>query len=364
MPTSSRSLRLAAVGACAAAAAVAGTAGAQETKPVPTSCAGLTFTDAAGDQSFTPTRVQGQTVPSARKARENLDVLDGFFRYVPEGGKNVLTANIHIANLDKELEEGATSAGWYFKFKLGDVLNYVLAEVDGEGAVTYSYGTQAGTQLTETGATTGKLFEGPDGIVQIVVPSALKLDGKTLATPYAVAGFIEGTGPVGPFGGASLSNTADNGPDDTTKGKNFVATPCAEAGTQTPISGGTGGGGGGTTPGGTPGGTPPAAGPATLDLKVTVPKLSAKKLKKSKRFTVKLQAGESITGLAAKLLKGKKAVGTGRLASIAPGAGKLKLKLARKAAKKFKKGTYTLSFSGTKADGRKASGSVRLRVSK
>jgi hypothetical protein len=35
-------------------------AAAQTAVPQPTSCAGLAFTDAAGDQSFTPTRVQGR----------------------------------------------------------------------------------------------------------------------------------------------------------------------------------------------------------------------------------------------------------------------------------------------------------------
>ena len=136
--------------------------------------------------------------------------------------------------------------------------------------------------------------------------------------------------------------------------------PCAETGTTTPVSGTPAGG---TTPPATTAPAPPT-GPATLDLKVTAPKLSARKLFKRRAFAVRLQAGERITGLSAKLRKGKATLGSGKLAAVGPGVGTLKVKLTRKAAKRLKKGTYQLSFSGTKSDGRTASGAVSLRVAK
>ena len=343
-----------------AAAAATVPARAQDAKPAPTSCAGVTITDPAGDQRLTTGG--GGLGPGPA----NLDLQRVFFRFVPEGGKNVLTANIEITKLDKTLPTGSSSIAWHANWTLADVNYYVSARVTSGGATAYDYGTRSGAQTTSLGETTGKIIEGDLGIVQIVVPAdALKLTDKTLTDTYATAGYVQGPGTL----------FSDRGPDGTAFGKNYKATPCAEGGTPTPV------GSDPTPPAGNPpagdpppppsgeqppSGQPPApqTQPATLDLKVIAGRLSARKAKRTRSLSLRLRAGERIGSLSAKLLKGSATVGTARLKAFGPGTATLKVKLAKKAARKFKRGVYTLSFTGTKADGRTVSGSVQVSVKK
>jgi hypothetical protein len=99
--------------------------------------------------------------------------------------------------------------------------------------------------------------------------------------------------------------------------------------------------------------------PARLAVKVTVPKLRAKRLAKTRRITVKLRG--KATALKAQLRAGvapdAKVLGTGRLATL-DGSGKLKLKLRGK----LKRGRYVLSLTGRNADGAAAEGAVGVRV--
>lgn len=353
-----RAAGLAAVAAAVAASSVVLPARAAAPMPTPTSCAGTWVTDPAGDQEL---NVLG-LVNTGQKTPDNTDVISAFWRYVPNAaGVNELTVNVQVKKLDKTVQTGSLGTLWYVYFDIGDYTWFVNASMDSAGAVTYNYGDlgETGTGNTTQGETKGALFEGDNGIVQIVVPlDVIKPEGKSLANGHVDT----------KVSFRNVIPTVDRAPDGTDGAKTYKATPCAETETPTPVSpqptpsGGGSGGSGGTGTGGGTGSAP--AGPATLDLEVTAPKLSARKLKKSKRFTVKLKAGSKITGLTAKLLKGKKAVGAGKLAAVGPGAGKLKLKLARKAARKLKKGTYTLSLRGTGADGRAATGAVALRIKK
>lgn len=125
-----------------------------------------------------------------------------------------------------------------------------------------------------------------------------------------------------------------------------------------------------------PGGAPaPAPAPATgapapsaspepaPSITVKAGKLSAKKLKKAKKFTVALSSNGQVNKLKASFRKGKKAIGAGTLASL-NGSGKLTIKIAKKAAKKLKKGTYSFSVSGTDSQGRTVGTSLRLKVVK
>src|SRR3712207_5634198 len=106
----SKRLRATAV-AAVAIAVMAGAAGAQDnTKPTPTNCAGLAFQDPAGDQ-----RIPVGTAPTPQKTKDNMDIVGGFFRYANNAEDElVLTANLQIANLNKDLEQGANGAAWYF----------------------------------------------------------------------------------------------------------------------------------------------------------------------------------------------------------------------------------------------------------
>lgn len=94
-----------------------------------------------------------------------------------------------------------------------------------------------------------------------------------------------------------------------------------------------------------------------LKLSVKVAKASAKKLKKAKKLKVKVTVSRPAT-VTATLKKGKKAVGKGKLA-IKKSSGTLKLKFAKKAAKKLKKGKYVLTVVAN--DG-KTSTSKKVKV--
>ncbi|HVL97334.1 MAG TPA: hypothetical protein VM266_15875, partial [Solirubrobacteraceae bacterium] len=332
-------------GLLAAAALAVAPAGAQEAVPVPTSCAGVTFTDPAGDQEL---QLAGPTGPIklGHKPPENTDLLSGFFRYVPDAnGNNVLTANLVVSNLDTKVDPGSSGGTWYFYFKVGDATRSVSANLDTAGNWTYVYGTLGGSSgpgNNTDGDTTGKVYPGKEGVISIVVPvNAMGLANKSLTTPYGSSRVAYRT-PVG----LGLVPTADDGPDDRA-GKTFRVTPCAEEGTPTPTGtgdggGDAGGGGGGDTGGGSGGGggggtgtnPPSSGGAAALDLKVTAGKLSAKKIKRKRAIAFKVTAGERISDLAASLKRGGKTVGTGKLASVGPGKGTLKVKIAKAAAKK------------------------------
>lgn len=368
MPFKSRLMLLGAAAALSTSLSLPAIA--QDAKPEPTSCAGVTLTDPAGDQALQrPT----SSAPGIGSAPQNLDVLRAFFRYVPSAsGDNVLTANIEVTKLDKSLAQGSSSSAWYMRWSLGDVLQFVSATVGADGKVLYEWGHLEGTSIVADGTTTGRFLEGEKGIVEIVVPVAkMKLADKKLTLTFAQGRYVSQAAPDTP----SLVSTADRGPD-TGNGKDFSVTPCAEAGTPTPVQPNNPGATPPTStpppsgdpqsqpqqPSGKPAPAPAPAGPATLDLKVVAGKLIAKKVKKAKRFAVGLQAGERITGLSAKLRRGRTVVGSGNLASVGPGKGRLTVKIAKKALKRFKKGTYTLAFTGKKADGRTATGSVALRI--
>src|SRR4029077_13534253 len=99
------------------------------------------------------------------------------------------------------------------RWTVGDVVNYVDAHVDdttiGSGDVSYSYGVDDPVQgLTPAGDTSGRLFEGPKGVVQIDLPASVATG--TLDDPWAVAaeaipGFVlyGDSAPDGQTGGAA-----------------------------------------------------------------------------------------------------------------------------------------------------------------
>ena len=76
-----------------------------------------------------------------------------------------------------------------------------------------------------------------------------------------------------------------------------------------------------------------------------------------KTLSLKLKSSEAITKIGAQLLKGKKVVGTGKLASL-NGTGTLKLKLKSK----LKKGSYTLNLVGNRASGERATAAFKLKA--
>lgn len=244
--------------------------GAQQANPEPTSCAGVAFTDAAGDHTAT---------------RENLDLKAGFFRYVTNSaGENVLTANLQVTNLDETLQPRAHFHSWTFRWTSGTTRQYVRAILHSRNGVSFSHRTEGVDG--PPGGTTGRLFSGKDGIIEIVVPVAkLGLAGKRLTDLHA-------------FSEVAYSDPlhyyvlpADRAPDSQTGGKPFEVVPCAQQATA-------------TAPQPT---TAPAqaAGPPRLDVKVLAGKLSARKVNQRRSFSIRLRASEKTTALQARLQRGR-----------------------------------------------------------
>jgi hypothetical protein len=326
--------RIAAAAATVALAA-ATTAGAADPKPAP-SCYGKFFTDKAGDS------VRAHPGFAGDKGGENLDLLDGFFLY--DAGKAETTVNVHVKNLDKTVPEGSTSIQWQVEWTgSSGALTWVRAVTDFSGLVTYDFGGQQPTAATtfnvRQGATTGAFIEGPDGVVQMVIPATLEPKGTTLkglvAHAYEPVQAVPGAAPTPVKGGQLYEQDSAAGKGGFTIGADCPATaPAAPAPANAPASQ-----------------TPPQQADAPLPVK-----LVTKSAKRSKSLKLKLQSSEPVTQLAAQLKKGKKVVGKGSLAKL-DGKGTLKLK-----AKGLKKGGYVLDLAGTDGKGARRFVSVKLNV--
>jgi hypothetical protein len=318
---------------------------ADDTKPAP--CGEqLAYKDPASD------RVADETVIQSTDSSE---ILRGFLRYDPAKGPDALTFNVVVKNLKAEVPSGATTLSWVSYYRTpDDVLHFVRAILDFTGAVVYEYGNftpnPTGQVLTGVsvyeGTTNGKLFEGPEGIVQLVIPGAQAPVGTKLTTLYTSA--TQGrTLPTAfpPQVSRGVSSVIDTAPDDApdTAPGTFTVGPCAEA-PSAPA----------TTPGSGTAGDQSATLPVSL---VTKSANAASKKSKSKTLSLKLKSSEEVTSLGAQLVKGKQVYGTGKLAKL-NGTGTLKLKLK----KKLKKGSYTLNLVGNRASGERATVAFKLKA--
>jgi hypothetical protein len=296
---------LAAALAAAFVALPAASATAQDVpKPEP-GCAGTTFTDPRGDQVDDPT---GLGVGA--KGGDNVDVTSGFFRY----DAGVLTANIQVANLTLDVPADATGVVYYFYFAIGSTLHWVNAESDGT-SVAFNFGTldpNTGV-FTLQGATEGRLFLGPDGIVQIKVPPA------TGATPGTVLGtpFAESDSQL-----LVLIAVADQGPDGGRGGATYTVGECSSA----------------------PAPSPAPTAPSKLPFRAPSSLGSARKANAAKAIVFKGRATKPITDLKV-LLRGRSGKGSilasGGLARIS-GTKTVRLRVKHR----LRKGTYTLKASG------------------
>lgn len=320
-----------------------------DTKPA--SCGDeLAFKDPANDRGTTDGNVQGAGVATT----DSSEILRGFLKYDAAKGADALTYNVVVKDLKAEVPTGATSLSWVSYYRTpDDTLHFVRAIADFTGAIVYEYGNftpnplglvLSGLSLYE-GDTTGKLFEGPEGVVQIVIPAAHAPVGTKLATLYSTT--TQGrTLPTAfpPQVSRGLSVIVDTAPDDApeTAPGTYTVAPCAVV----PVVPGPGSVG-------TPTGSAPTL-PITL---VTKSAKAAKKKSKSKTLSLKLKSSEQITNIAAQLLKGKKVAGTGKLAKL-NGTGTLKLKLKGK----LKKGSYTLNLVGNRSSGERATAAFKLKA--
>ena len=309
--------------------AMAGTAHAALPAP---GCAGLAFSDEKGD-------VSAAAGPSAT----NLDITDGYFN-TDAAGK--VTATLKVANMSLMPPPPATAVSWYFTWVVKTTTYYVSLEADVTGAQTFETGTYGpnaagtGEAYTPTGETKGTVTEGPDGGIAFEVPKAAQGSvGKVLTAPAGHSFQLVQNG----LGGGVLLFGDETDPEG---GQAYEVGKCE---------------GGGTTVPGTTVGTTPIA--PTLGSPQAAPKLplglQTKSVKLAKgTLAIKLKASDAVTQIGARVRKGDKVFGTGKLASLAKGAtGTLKLK-----AKKIKKGSYLLDVTARLSDGRLASGQFTLRV--
>ena len=115
---------------------------------------------------------------------------------------------------------------------------------------------------------------------------------------------------------------------------------------------------GGPAPAPGAGGSPQPAPAAPATLTVKAPKASARKLNKSRRLTVKVSASGQVKNLVATLTKGKRKVGTAKLAGF-EGTGSVAIRLA----KKLKAGRYAVKVTATDAaSGKPVATSAKVRV--
>lgn len=306
-----------------AVATWAGTAGGQTPAPAkPVACLPAVIEDPAGDA----TDVQG-IGPGAT----NLDILDAFV--LSDGADKPVTVNMSIANLDRSAPPGATTPVWNFDWVFDGTSYYIAVTSFGGGDPTFTFGQRVDAVATTVsqpiGETTGTLYEGEKGVVQVVIPPdaggkvGSKLDGLLVRT---------GRGEIIPGVGRGLQFFQDTAPD-AGEGPDVVLEAC-----------------------------PPPELPVTAAAKAG----SAKKAAKRKRVKLFLQATAPVTGLTAKLVKSGQGEGGAALGQAtverAEGTVKLTLKLARKP--KVKKGAYDLMLEGTLADGRKAKKTVTLTFGK
>ncbi len=330
------------------AVAVALPARAQDAKPEPV--CGLSFTDPAGDNN-NPDNPQ-----DVDSADGNLDIVAGWFNYDAAKGDQGVTANLRVSDLSQRVSDGATGVVWNFVFDVGEGTRFVRTLIDFSGGPYYEYGTYVppvgGAALPRyqyDGTTEGKMFEGKDGVISVVVPPAAgAAAGAKLSAPFANASAsrqaVPGTVPSPTRG---LSTPIDTAPDDGAPGSGGTAfTVGACAAPSTPSAPGTG--------------VKPTQSESTgkRSLPVRILTKSSKALAKGKTLSIKLRASQTVTKLAAQLRRGKSVYGKGKLARLS-GNGTLKLKLSRKLAK----GKYVLDLAGNDSKGqhRLTAGSVTVK---
>ena len=351
-------------GALAVAGSVGPAGAVDDTQPAP--CQDLPFKDPAGDMA---NHLQD---PTGAKT-DSSDITAGFLQHTPSKGKDATTYNIVVKNLEKTVPDTFTTMSWTSYYTTGEgSIRFVKAWLDFAGGEAYEYGVftpdptgelpLTGVSQTQ-GQTTGKLFEGANGVIQVVVPEAHGKIGDTFQELYSASG-IGKTLPASPSApNRGLSAQLDLAPDEgAAAGKSWTVSTCPSGQAQTPV-GGLPPAPVDTPPTTEPGTSAPAqsqpqpaqAAPGTRALPVTLvtKAVAAKKVKRS--LALRLRSSEAVTNLGAQLRRGNAVVGRGKLAKLS-GTGTLKL-----AVKKLKKGTYTLDLAGDTASGR-AIGSIALKV--
>jgi hypothetical protein len=300
----------------------------------------LLFSDAPGDNA-------NMLVPAPFTSAAT-DALGGFIKY--DAAKGGATFNIVVKDLAATVPAGYTTVAWVGNYTGPDgTARWVRAVADFTGGVTFERGQTidavATTLSLYEGTTPGKMFEGPNGVVQVAIPD-LK-EGDALNPVYV--NILQGQLTLPPQTQAPTRGTSwimDVAPDGgEASAVKTVVGPCAGGASAPAAAGGT------KTPST---GTAPPTGNRKLPVKLVT--TSAKAKKKASTLALKLSSSEAIKGIGAQLRKGKSVLGKGSLASLS-GSGTIKLKV-----KALKKGSYTLDLVGKDSAGTTLMAAYKLKV--
>jgi hypothetical protein len=308
-----------------------------EVKPEP--CNGeLTFGDSARDQNEDPVATTDST-----------ELTGAFLRYYPARAET--TFNIVVKNLAASVPAPYLAMWWSGYYTLADGrMRFVRALLDATGTIAYHYGTFAFPAEPDTlggfpvyeGDTTGRLFEGPSGIVQLVIPKEDAVPGTTFTEMFATTYQGVAAPAAAPGQLQTLDNRYGNAMDiapnsGPSKSITYTVGPCQPA-----------------APAGTP--APRLPLPTTAGLSVRLASSSIR-APHGRRFSLGLRASQPIRDLRAKLLRAGKNVGRGSLARLS-GKGTLHVRASRRLAK----GRYVLSLIGRLADGSSAGAQLKLKL--
>lgn len=182
--------------------------------------------------------------PVADSHHPNVDVTRAWFHRADDGR---VTVNIQVANLVPAIDHAEHDRVlWRAMYTASGERRYVQATFRrGETDATYEHGRADGLKTTKLADTTGALFKGRSGVVQIALPDAP--DGAVLGSPVvagAEANAVETTWFERAPGG---DDPAD--PNEKSTGSDFRVVVCTGPSTpsgtgQTPSSGAPAAGGG------------------------------------------------------------------------------------------------------------------------
>jgi hypothetical protein len=333
----------------AAAALLLGAAPAHAVDAVtPAPCNGIHQEDSSGDTELQPPGGFGLPFPPAGEGPPATDLTALFFNYrAGKDGKKVLTANVQVANLVKDVPSPPDSSGgiaWYVIYTYDGSVRFLRAHNMTGDEVTYAYGTidpELGTYTTD-GETTGAFFEGANGVVQMDVPEEVggKL-GEELGGAIATADVFS----AGPDDQSGINNHVDTAPDDasvvTPNGQPYTVAECPSEAPAAPPA---------AVPASPPPLSSPSAAPAPApsqsssgEARVTFSKVigSARKAKKGRTLRVKVRSSQEIKRLRVQLRDRKgRLVASGAMKRL-DGLGTLRLKVRRA----LKAGRYTVRAS-------------------
>lgn len=189
-------------------------------------CSGRVATDPSGDAVFV-----SPLLNNALQQRSHLDGTGLFFLTTAEG----TTANVEVANATRTVTPGSTASSWTVQWvdETGTI-RFARAVVDDHPMAPsreyYEYGSVDASLpiavLSTEGQTTGRFFEGPNGVVQIDIPAPLAPNGSTLWDPFAQLGEVRrpvhGVNAVGARG---LTSQVDRVPGSGA-GISYTVQPC------------------------------------------------------------------------------------------------------------------------------------------